>query len=461
MDPWGFSNDSMESGDTGGGPIRWRLVPPLSSTTTTTTSSTSTSTLSMLLNSTTASPLNSTEGISVFHAREVDSIRVPDVLHFLYLIKGDIGKMVCQERLRVALESSISCLALANATAKVATSCDDPVRASEGILSCIYIIYSERRELKRCFQNIKNMISTWTSRIFRRAVGNDQEEEMNIEQHFHKELLGLSGEIRKEFAKVQISFPDLGVKSDIVKLRGPKKDVDDCKTYISRIVKDMQESSFQVKVPIFKQFHKYIIGEGGANIRRICDEADTKVDLPDSGSESDMIIITGRKPNVNKAVAEIQKIQNEMANVTRQEVKTPGKTHDAKSGAGTAEFPEPKSASPQEKAKLELAQTTCARVTKDVLMGAATPEGKTRAAPHQSDQLLYPQGGDAIIQMINPSSQMIDPSSFSAVSGAANGGTHQEIVMADVHQGDQGDNEGLNTDPSVRKPKKNSWCPII
>merc|ERR1719228_154266 len=129
---------------------------------------------------------------------------------------------------------------------------------------------------------------------------NEKEKDLIIENRFHRQLIGPKGEniekIRKDFANVQISFPDLGVKSDIVKLRGPKKDVDDCKKHISRIVTDMQESSFQVKVPILKQFHKYIIGEGGANIRRICDEADTKVDLPDSGSESDMIIITGRKP---------------------------------------------------------------------------------------------------------------------------------------------------------------------
>jgi hypothetical protein len=31
----------------------------------------------------------------------------------------------------------------------------------------------------------------------------------------------------------------------------------------------MTESRYQVKVPIFKQFHKFVIGKGGANIRRI------------------------------------------------------------------------------------------------------------------------------------------------------------------------------------------------
>merc|ERR1712061_10050 len=92
-----------------------------------------------------------------------------------------------------------------------------------------------------------------------------------VENRFHKQLIGPKGEniqkIRDEFSSVQISFPDLGVKSDIVKLRGPKKDVDYCSKYFNRVVKEMQESSYQVKVPIFKQFHKFIIGKKGAGIR--------------------------------------------------------------------------------------------------------------------------------------------------------------------------------------------------
>ena len=70
------------------------------------------------------------------------------------------------------------------------------------------------------------------------------------------------------------------------------------------------------------------------NVDAFRDETDTKIDLPDSGSDSDMITITGKKPNVNKAVAEIQKIQNEMANITSQEVKIPAKIHNTMIGAG-------------------------------------------------------------------------------------------------------------------------------
>jgi len=167
---------------------------------------------------------------------------------------------------------------------------------------------------------------------------NEKEKDLIIENRFHRQLIGPKGEniekIRKDFVNVQISFPDLGVKSDIVKLRGPKKDVDDCSKYFNKLTREMAESSYQVKVPIFKQFHKFVIGKGGANIRRIRDETDTKIDLPDSGSDSDMITITGKKENVNKAVAQVQQIQSEMANITTKEIKIPSKIHNTVIGAG-------------------------------------------------------------------------------------------------------------------------------
>ena len=71
----------------------------------------------------------------------------------------------------------------------------------------------------------------------------------------------------------------------------------------------------QVKLPIFKQFHKFIIGKGGATIRQIRQDTNTRVDLPASGSDSDVILLTGRKEDVEKAQAKIQQIQSEQANV--------------------------------------------------------------------------------------------------------------------------------------------------
>merc|ERR1719308_354695 len=47
-----------------------------------------------------------------------------------------------------------------------------------------------------------------------------------------------------------------------------------------------------------------------------------------------MITITGKKENVNKAVAQVQQIQSEMANIITKEIKIPAKIHNTVIGAG-------------------------------------------------------------------------------------------------------------------------------
>lgn len=66
---------------------------------------------------------------------------------------------------------------------------------------------------------------------------------MIIEQKYHKQIIGAKGEkireIRDRFNGVQISFPELGEKKDIVALRGPKEDVDQCAAYMKKLVAEL------------------------------------------------------------------------------------------------------------------------------------------------------------------------------------------------------------------------------
>lgn len=79
-------------------------------------------------------------------------------------------------------------------------------------------------------------------------------------------FLGNKGEnikdIRDKFNQVQIFFPGPGERNDIVKIRGPKEDVDKCAKHLEKLVKELHESSHKIDLPIYKQFHKFIIGKG-------------------------------------------------------------------------------------------------------------------------------------------------------------------------------------------------------
>lgn len=95
---------------------------------------------------------------------------------------------------------------------------------------------------------------------------NEKEKDVIIEQRHYKNIIGTKGdkikEIRDKFNQVQIFFPGPGDRNDIVKVRGPKEDVDKCARHLDKLVKELNESSYQIEVPIYKQFHKFIIGKG-------------------------------------------------------------------------------------------------------------------------------------------------------------------------------------------------------
>lgn len=166
---------------------------------------------------------------------------------------------------------------------------------------------------------------------------NEKEKDVIIEQRHYKSLIGSKGETIKEikdkFNKVQIHFPGPGDKNDIVRVRGPKEDVDKCSRYLEKMVRDLNESSYQIEVPIFKQFHKFIIGKGGANIRKIREETHTKIDLPAEGDKNDVIRITGKRENVEEAREKISKIQGELENIVSEEITIPPKYYNSLIGS--------------------------------------------------------------------------------------------------------------------------------
>ncbi|KAM9031539.1 vigilin [Antechinus flavipes] len=162
---------------------------------------------------------------------------------------------------------------------------------------------------------------------------NERTKDLIIEQRFHRTIIGQKGErireIRDKFPEVIINFPDPAQKSDIVQLRGPKNEVEKCTKYMQKMVADLVENSYSISVPIFKQFHKNIIGKGGANIKKIREESNTKIDLPAENSNSETIIITGKRANCEVARSRILSIQKDLANISEVEVSIPSKLHNS------------------------------------------------------------------------------------------------------------------------------------
>ncbi|XP_063821782.1 vigilin [Ostrinia nubilalis] len=167
---------------------------------------------------------------------------------------------------------------------------------------------------------------------------NERTKEVYVDHRYIKSLIGVRGEkikeIREKFDRVLISLPDQGQKRSPIKLRGPQEDIEKCEKFLHKLLKEIAESSYVQEVPIFKQFHKFIIGKGGANLRKIRDETQTQIDLPAEGDDSDVITVRGKRENVEEAVKRIQQIHNEKANIVTEEVTIPPKYYNSLIGAG-------------------------------------------------------------------------------------------------------------------------------
>lgn len=155
-------------------------------------------------------------------------------------------------------------------------------------------------------------------------LDNEKEKTLNVDRTVLRAVRNIRGEsirdIKERFAQVTILFPALNDDSEIVRLRGPKDEVDKAAKYLVKFFEEVKESSFVMEVPIHKQFHKFIIGRGGVNIKKIRDETQTRIDLPAEGDNNDNIVITGKKANVLDARDRIEKIKNELADIVNEEI---------------------------------------------------------------------------------------------------------------------------------------------
>lgn len=98
--------------------------------------------------------------------------------------------------------------------------------------------------------------------------------------------------------------------SDEVHIHGPKEEVSKAKSMLSDIANKHAEANFTVEITCKPEYHRFLIGRGGAKIRKVRDEFDARIIFPqkESDDDSDAILIIGRKENVEKAKEHLLKL---------------------------------------------------------------------------------------------------------------------------------------------------------
>ncbi|CAB3411378.1 unnamed protein product [Caenorhabditis bovis] len=182
------------------------------------------------------------------------------------------------------------------------------------------IVEGKKDGVKKAVAEIKAIVT---------KIENEKSRDIIIPQRLHKLIIGTKGSgvqvIRDAHPNVSIAFPDAKSKSDVVNIRGDKNEVDAVYKKLTNLSKELAENNYQKSVPVFKEFLKHIVGKGGASIRKLREETETRIDLPEANSGDDKIIVTGKQANVEKAVTQLNKIQEELANIAEETLDIPQK----------------------------------------------------------------------------------------------------------------------------------------
>ncbi|XP_002734359.3 vigilin-like [Saccoglossus kowalevskii] len=127
---------------------------------------------------------------------------------------------------------------------------------------------------------------------------------------------------------VMIHFPNEGSGSDKVTLRGPKDDVDKAKKQLMELANERAQSSFTAEVHAKPEYHKFLIGRGGTNIRKVRDRTGARIVFPTSKDEDqELITIIGKKECVDDAKGELEQLIKNLDNIAESEISVDPKFH--------------------------------------------------------------------------------------------------------------------------------------
>jgi len=104
--------------------------------------------------------------------------------------------------------------------------------------------------------------------------------------------------------------------------------VDNAKKQLLELVEDRKINSYTTEISAKPEFHKFLIGRGGVNIRKVRDKFGARVIFPAHGDEQpDVVTIIGKKDSVEQAKEHILEQIKELENVVEDTVEVPVKWH--------------------------------------------------------------------------------------------------------------------------------------
>lgn len=150
---------------------------------------------------------------------------------------------------------------------------------------------------------------------------------INAPNWLHKHLIGPKGATLAALVpnrnNVQIEFDD----SNQIYLEGSPEEVKAAFEPLSKEVARLMLELAIEKVKVHPTLHRHVIGRGGSLISKIKDQHGVQITIPNEDTNSDEIIVEGKKDGVKKAVAEITAIVKKIENEKSRDIIIPQRLH--------------------------------------------------------------------------------------------------------------------------------------
>lgn len=103
-----------------------------------------------------------------------------------------------------------------------------------------------------------------------------------------------------------VDVPTTPRKCDIIVITGKKEQAEGAKADLQ----DLVPVSEQMTIPF--DYHRFIIGNKGSNVRRMMDEFNVNIAIPPAKDKSDVVTVIGSKANLKKALKALEEKVSEI-----------------------------------------------------------------------------------------------------------------------------------------------------
>jgi len=163
-------------------------------------------------------------------------------------------------------------------------------------------------------------------------LANIETRTVSFPQKLHTTMIGPGGKLIKsimaECGDVHIRFPAEGEANDVITIRGTKEDVAKAEEQLKKLGEERLENSFTAEVTAKPEHHRFLIGRGGVNIRKVREKTGVRIVFPTRQDENqELITIIGKKEAVEEAKADLMSKISELNNITESDVSVDPKYH--------------------------------------------------------------------------------------------------------------------------------------